>query len=62
MVTYVIDLTDGAEFGVMTAEDGQNAVVRVTRGPMGLTVTPFESAEDYSAALDRVEYLNATAH
>lgn len=59
MVTLVLDLEEGAEFGVFTDEDGRNAVVKVTRGPLGLHVEPVELAPTYTAALDRVEYLNS---
>lgn len=59
MVTMVLDLEQGAEYGVMTDEDGANAVVKVTRTPLGLMVEPYERADNYTAALDRAEYLNA---
>jgi len=58
MVTWVLDLEEGAEYGVFTAEDGSNAVVKVTRGPLGLQVEPVELADSYTAALDRAQYLN----
>jgi hypothetical protein len=61
MVTWVLDLAEGAEYGVFTAEDGSNAVVKVTRGPLGLQVEPVELADNYGAALTRAEYLNETA-
>lgn len=61
MVTWFIDLDEGATFGVMTAENGDNVVVKVTRGDLGLHVEPFEHAADFTAALDRAEFLNRTA-
>ena len=59
MVTWVLDLSEGATFGVFTAENGDNVIVKVTRGPLGMSMEPIERADTYTHALDRAEYLNA---
>ena len=58
MVTYVLDLAEGTQFGVFTSEEGEHVIVKVTRGPLGMSMEPVERADTYTHALDRAEYLN----